>query len=160
MGECLYRSTFFGLGTIWRWVVSFTPRQLYSRYPLDRRLGGPQSRLDEMEKRKILPLPGLDLRLQSPPKMTVRNRRAYKCTGSSVLCVRNRRAYKCTGSSVLCVRKSRAYKCTGNSVLWQGYRILWPAVHNGLGLSVWLTLQLRVQGIDAAAQVRALPSES
>jgi hypothetical protein len=37
------------LGTRWRWVVSFTPRPLYppgksSWYPLDRRLGGPQSR--------------------------------------------------------------------------------------------------------------------
>jgi hypothetical protein len=36
------------LGTIWKWVVSFTPRPLYSHgkspwYPLDRRLGGPQS---------------------------------------------------------------------------------------------------------------------
>jgi hypothetical protein len=37
------------LGSRWRWVVSFTPRPLYSQgkspwYPLDRRLGGPQSR--------------------------------------------------------------------------------------------------------------------
>jgi len=37
------------LGTRWRIVVSFTPRPLYSRgeiprYPLDRRLDGPQSR--------------------------------------------------------------------------------------------------------------------
>jgi hypothetical protein len=37
------------LGTRWRWVVSFTPRPLYPqgkspRYPLQRRLGGPQSR--------------------------------------------------------------------------------------------------------------------
>jgi hypothetical protein len=35
-------------GTRWRWVASFTPRPLYSRgkspwYPLNRRLGGPQS---------------------------------------------------------------------------------------------------------------------
>jgi hypothetical protein len=38
-----------GLGIRWRWVVSFTPQPLYPRgkrpwYPLDRRLGGPQSR--------------------------------------------------------------------------------------------------------------------
>jgi hypothetical protein len=37
------------LGTRWKWVVSFTTRPLYPqgkspRYPLDRRLGGPQSR--------------------------------------------------------------------------------------------------------------------
>jgi hypothetical protein len=36
------------LGTRWRWVVSLTPRPLYSQgkspwYPLDRRLGDPQS---------------------------------------------------------------------------------------------------------------------
>jgi len=29
--------------TRWRWVVSFTTRPLYPQYPLDRRLGGPQS---------------------------------------------------------------------------------------------------------------------
>jgi hypothetical protein len=39
----------FYLGSRWRWVVSFTPRPLYSQgkspwYPLDRRLGGPYSR--------------------------------------------------------------------------------------------------------------------
>jgi len=39
-------------------VVSFTPRPLYLQgkspwYPLDRRLGGPQSRLDAVVKRKI-----------------------------------------------------------------------------------------------------------
>jgi len=35
----------FKLGARWRWVVSFTPRLLYHRqYPLDRRLGGYQSR--------------------------------------------------------------------------------------------------------------------
>jgi hypothetical protein len=40
---------FLDLGTSWRWVVNFTRRPLYPRgksprYPLDRRLGGPQSR--------------------------------------------------------------------------------------------------------------------
>jgi hypothetical protein len=39
---------FLDLGTRWRWMVSFTPRPLYTRrksprYPLDRRLGGTQS---------------------------------------------------------------------------------------------------------------------
>jgi len=39
----------FDFGTRWRWVVSFTPRPLYSQgkgpwYSLDRRLGWPQGR--------------------------------------------------------------------------------------------------------------------
>jgi hypothetical protein len=39
---------FLDLGISWRWVVSFMPGPLYSQgespqYPLDRRLGGPQS---------------------------------------------------------------------------------------------------------------------
>jgi hypothetical protein len=43
MGEWRYSSTILDLGTRWRWVVSFTPRPLYSRYSLDGRLGGRQS---------------------------------------------------------------------------------------------------------------------
>jgi hypothetical protein len=47
MGEWWYSSTLLGLGTRWRWVVNFTLLPLYSRgkssrYPLDRRLSGPQ----------------------------------------------------------------------------------------------------------------------
>jgi hypothetical protein len=43
------------------------PRPLYPWgkspwYPLDRRLGGPQSHLDDVEKRKFFTLPGLELR--------------------------------------------------------------------------------------------------
>jgi hypothetical protein len=43
------RARIFDLGTRWMWVVSFTPRPLHPqgkspRYPLNRRLGGPQSR--------------------------------------------------------------------------------------------------------------------
>jgi hypothetical protein len=54
------------LGTRWRWVVSFTPRPLYPqgkspRYPLDRRLGGPQSRSGRSgEEKNSKPLPGLE----------------------------------------------------------------------------------------------------
>jgi hypothetical protein len=53
----------FLLGNSWRWPVNFTPRPLYSwgknsRYPLDRRLGGPQ----RTTWRKFLALPGLELR--------------------------------------------------------------------------------------------------
>jgi hypothetical protein len=48
-----------GLGIRWRWVVSFTTRPLYHQgkipwYPLDRRLGGPQSRSGRGDKRKFL----------------------------------------------------------------------------------------------------------
>jgi hypothetical protein len=47
--EWRYSSTILEFGIRWRWVVTFTPRRLYSwengpRYPFDRRLGGPQSR--------------------------------------------------------------------------------------------------------------------
>jgi hypothetical protein len=38
-----YSSAILYLGTRRRWVVSFTPRPLCPRYPLDRRLSGPQS---------------------------------------------------------------------------------------------------------------------
>jgi hypothetical protein len=54
------------LGTVWRWVVSFTPRPLYPQekipwYPLDRRLGGLQSRsgLGDEEK-NTQPSPGIE----------------------------------------------------------------------------------------------------
>jgi hypothetical protein len=44
--EWMYSSIILDLGIRWRWVVSFTPRSLYSRgktprNPLVRRLGGP-----------------------------------------------------------------------------------------------------------------------
>jgi hypothetical protein len=51
------------LGTRWRWVVSFMPWPLYPQgkstwYPLDRRLGGPQSHFGHgaQEKNSQLPL--------------------------------------------------------------------------------------------------------
>jgi hypothetical protein len=48
-GQWMYRSTFSWPRTSWKWVVRLTPQPLYPRgksprYPLDRRLGGPQSR--------------------------------------------------------------------------------------------------------------------
>jgi hypothetical protein len=50
---------FLDLGTSWRWVVSFTLRSLYHRgksprYPLDRMLGGSQSRSGRRGEEKIL----------------------------------------------------------------------------------------------------------
>jgi hypothetical protein len=56
----------FDLGTTWRWVVSFTPRPLYLQgkipwYPLDRRLGGTQSRSGHGDEEKnSQPPPGIE----------------------------------------------------------------------------------------------------
>jgi hypothetical protein len=59
MGSGCVGPHFLDLGTSWRRVVSFTPLPLYPRgksprYPLDRRLGGPQSRSGRFGKEKIL----------------------------------------------------------------------------------------------------------
>jgi hypothetical protein len=60
-------SSFFDIGIRWRSVVSFTPRSLYPQrkspwYPLDRRLGEPQSRSGRggEEKNSQSP-PGIEL---------------------------------------------------------------------------------------------------
>jgi hypothetical protein len=45
----------FDLGARRMWVVSFTPRPLYPRHPLDRRLGGPQSRSGRGGEEKKIP---------------------------------------------------------------------------------------------------------
>jgi hypothetical protein len=64
LGEWRYSSTQY-LGTRWRWVVSFTPMRFYPQwkipwYPMDRRLGGPQSRSGRGgEEKNPQPLPGL-----------------------------------------------------------------------------------------------------
>jgi hypothetical protein len=59
MGEWRYNSTILDLGTRWKWMASFTFLPFYrrrrrSRYPLNRRLGGPQSRFEALKKTKIL----------------------------------------------------------------------------------------------------------
>jgi hypothetical protein len=60
------------LGTRWRWVVNFTPRLLYSEgkspwYPLDKRVGGPQSRSGSGgEEKNSQPLPGLEALIIQP----------------------------------------------------------------------------------------------
>jgi hypothetical protein len=59
---------FLDFGSSWRWVVSFTPRALYP--PGESTPGtlwiwgwvGPRAGLDDREKRKILPPPGLEPR--------------------------------------------------------------------------------------------------
>jgi hypothetical protein len=53
-------SCIINLGTGWRLVVSFTPRPFYPRgksprYPLDRRLGGPQNRSGRGGEKKKIP---------------------------------------------------------------------------------------------------------
>jgi hypothetical protein len=54
------------LSIIWRWVVSFTPRPLYPQWksawcPLDRRLGGSQSRSGcDGEEKNFQSLPRLE----------------------------------------------------------------------------------------------------
>jgi hypothetical protein len=56
-----YSSTILDLYTRWRWVVSFTPRLLYPRYVLDRRLSRPQSRYGRCgEEKNFLPLLGIE----------------------------------------------------------------------------------------------------
>jgi hypothetical protein len=60
MGEWIYISTRLINLCEWRWVVSFTPRSLYPQrkspwYPLDKRLGGPQSRSGRGGKRSKTP---------------------------------------------------------------------------------------------------------
>jgi hypothetical protein len=52
---------FLDLGTSWRWVVSFTLQPFCPRYPLYKRLCGPQSRSGRRRKKFLTP-PGLELR--------------------------------------------------------------------------------------------------
>jgi hypothetical protein len=72
MGKWMYKSTLSDLGTSWRWVVSFTPLPLYPRwksprYPLDRRLGGPQSQSGRRGEGKFFTLPRLEHRSLGRP---------------------------------------------------------------------------------------------
>jgi hypothetical protein len=59
-GTCVKASRILNPGTRWRWMVNFTPRPLYSqgkspRYPLDRRLGGPQDPVWRLWRREKIP---------------------------------------------------------------------------------------------------------
>jgi hypothetical protein len=67
MWEWTYNSTILYLGTSWRLIVSFTPRPLYPRYLLARRLGGLQSRIGRCGLQiNFPPLPGIEPRPYSP----------------------------------------------------------------------------------------------
>jgi hypothetical protein len=66
MGSECIDPHFLDLGTSWRSGASFTPLLLYLRgkslrFPLDRRLGVPQSQSLLYGEEKILTLPGLEL---------------------------------------------------------------------------------------------------
>jgi hypothetical protein len=68
MEECRYSSIILDLGIRWKLVVSFMPPLLYPSgkshwYPLDRRMGGPQSQSGCCGGNKnLLPLPGIEPR--------------------------------------------------------------------------------------------------
>jgi hypothetical protein len=71
MEELRYSSTIFGRSARWRWVVSFSPRPLYCqgkspRYPLDRRLGGPQSRSERNGEEKEVASAGIRIPVVYP----------------------------------------------------------------------------------------------
>jgi hypothetical protein len=62
----MYRFTILNLGNRWRLEVGFTARPLYPRinramYPLDGRLGGPQSRSGRCGREKNLVLAGIQM---------------------------------------------------------------------------------------------------
>jgi hypothetical protein len=81
---------FLDLNTSWRWVVSFTHRPLYprERAPSTHCIGGwvdPSAGLDDVEKRKCLTLPGLELRpLCSPARSQSLYRLSYPDSYSDV----------------------------------------------------------------------------
>jgi hypothetical protein len=77
-GMEVYLHAFFDLGTRWRWVFSFTPPPLYSqgkspRYPLDKRLGGLQSRSGHCDEQK-----NSSPRRESKPDRPARSQSLYR----------------------------------------------------------------------------------
>jgi hypothetical protein len=81
MGEWMYNPHFLDLGSRWRWVVSITSRPLFyrlknPRYPLDTRLGGPQSRCGRHGEEKILDPTGI--RTPTPRSSSLRYPGSYK----------------------------------------------------------------------------------
>jgi hypothetical protein len=67
IAEWRYNSTILDLGNRWKCVVSLIPRPVYSRYPLRRRPGAPQSRSGHWRvEQNIFPLPKIKPRPSSP----------------------------------------------------------------------------------------------
>jgi hypothetical protein len=76
MEESRYSSTILDLGIRWRWIVSFTPLPLYPRgnglrFPLDGRLGEPQSRSGCCGEEKNVALLGIEPRPSSPQPVAI-----------------------------------------------------------------------------------------
>jgi hypothetical protein len=75
------------LGTKWMWVVSFTPRPLYRQgkspwYPLDKRMGGPQSRSGRGSEKKNSQLPpGME------PRTPIVQPIAQRCTDWAITAI-------------------------------------------------------------------------
>jgi hypothetical protein len=91
MGSGCIDPYFFDLGTRWSWVFSFTPQPLWPQgkgplYPLDRRLGGPQSGSGRREKEIILDSTGTETPIPDRP---VRSQSLYpiRYPSSSGICV-------------------------------------------------------------------------
>jgi hypothetical protein len=88
LGSGVIAPRIFNLDATWRWVVSFTPRPLYSQrknpwYPLDRRLGELQSRPGRCgEEKNFQPLPGIEHGSSSPSTSRYTN---YAIPGSWML---------------------------------------------------------------------------
>jgi hypothetical protein len=79
------------LGTRWRWVVSFTPWSLYPqgrnlRYPLDRRLGEPQSQCGHtVEGKNSQPSLGIEPQISyRPARSQSLYRLSYRGSWSSI----------------------------------------------------------------------------
>jgi hypothetical protein len=53
IGEWRYGSTIVNLCIGWWWAIILTPLPLYTRYPLGKRVGGPQSRAERCGVKKI-----------------------------------------------------------------------------------------------------------
>jgi hypothetical protein len=100
MAKWRYNTTILDIGTRWRWVVSFTPWPLYhqeksNQYPLDRRLGGPQSRSRWCTVEKnVVALPRSESRPSSPSLYQLKYRASPRYNNNSVtkdsLCIKRR----------------------------------------------------------------------
>jgi hypothetical protein len=88
-----------GLGTRWKWVVSFIHRPLYPRgnspwYPLGRRLGALQNRSGHgVEEKNSQPLPGLEPPIVLPVDQCYTTEISYLCEEEVVTYFKNLAPY-------------------------------------------------------------------